>query len=467
MKHSRFHGTGKVFNFTFSQMMKAKGFRITLILMLLVSMLYYPISQIIKRNSEGGGVSEVVQTSIDTLYVIDESGLNFMDWFSFDKAGLDPVETPKIVSSDKSYEEFTETLKESEEAIALLHVHHVSEEGTFYYTLVQGTKTPVKKSDLNILKNAIQNNIFMQLMEHMGISEEQMAILNMDIETDTNYVDIESIGKPADEGEDKKGINQQQYTLILVVIMLTTMLISMSGEYISSSIVQEKSSKVVEYLLTSIRPIALLFGKIAAVFLITLFQIVSMIVCFAASVVIYHVVADGMAVSDAFGKITAFIPTDVDITITPIGVVLMVCFLLAGMLFFSLICGVIAASVKNVEEMQERMKSYTLLLFLGMFGSMFITIMNISGSGAPGALETIAALFPVTSPFLVPGYLFSNRLSLVVALIGLVILIVSVYFLLAFAARCYEYLIYYNGQKLKLRDYFSIFKNEKGGEKNA
>lgn len=466
MKQSRFHGTGKVFNFTFSQMMKAKGFRFTLILMLLTSMLYYPISQAIKRNGEGGGVSEVKHTSIDTLYVIDESGLNFMDWFYFDKAGLEQIEIPKMVSSDKTYDELTEELKETDKAIALLHVHHVAEEGTFYYTLVQGTKTPVEKSDLTLLKNAIQNTVYTQLMEHVGITEEQMAILNMDIETDTNYVDIESIGKPVDEDEDEKGINQQQYMMILIVIMLTTMLVSMSGEYISSSIVQEKSSKVVEYLLTSIRPIALLFGKIAAVFLITLFQIVSMIVCFAASVVIYHVVADGMAVSDAFGKITSFIPKDVDITITPIGVVVLVCFLLAGMLFFSLICGVIAASVKSVEEMQERMKSFTLLLFIGMFGAMTITIMNIGGSDT-GKLETIAALFPVTSPFLVPGYLFSNRISLGLALIGLAILIVFVYFLLAFAARCYEYLIYYNGQKLKLRDYFSIFKNEKGGEKNA
>ncbi|MBR5348443.1 MAG: ABC transporter permease [Lachnospiraceae bacterium] len=465
MKHSRFHGTGKVFKFTFSQMMKAKGFRITLIFMLLVSALYYPISQAIKKNGEGGGVSEVTETSIDTLYVIDESGLNFMDWFSFEKAGLDAIEIPTIKSSNKTYDDFTKELKESEEKIALLHVHHTAEDGTFYYTLVQGPKTPIKMSDLTVLKNAIQNNIYAQLREHMNITEEQMNILNMSIETDTNYVDIESIGKSSDE-EDKKGINQQQYMMILIVIMLTTMLVSMSGEYISSSIVQEKSSKVVEFLLTSIRPIALLFGKIAAVFLITLFQIVSMIVCYAASVVIYHSIADGMSVKDAFSKVTAFIPADADITINPIGVVILVCFLLAGMLFFSLICGVIAASVKSVEEMQERMKSFTLLLFLGMFGSMIITIMNIGGTNT-SAFEMIAALFPVTSPFLVPGYLFSNRISIVIALIGLVILIACVYFLLAFAARCYEYLIYYNGQKLSIKDYFSIFKNEKGGEKNA
>ena len=465
MKHSRFHGTGKVFKFTFSQMMKAKGFRFTLIFMILVSAMYYPISQFFSRE-KGGSVSEVENTSIETLYVIDESGLSFMDWFHFDKAGLEPVEIPKIVSSDRSYDEFVEELKESEKPIALLHVHHAADVGTFYYTLVLGTKTPVSRGDLETLKNAISSHVYEQLLEYMQVTDDQMKLLTMDIETDTNYVDIKTIGEPAKDEDNKKGVDQNQYTLILVLLMITTMLISMSGEYISSSIVQEKSSKVVEYLLTSIRPIALLFGKIAAVFLITLAQILIMVVSYAASVVVYHVIADGMSISDAFGKVTSIIPADMDVSINAVNLALMICFLLAGMLFFALICGVIAASVKNVEEMQERMKSYTLLLFLGMFGTMGIVIINITGSGID-ALEKFGALFPVTSPFLVPGFLWTNHLSLPFALIGLVILVACVIFLLMFAARCYEYLIYYQGKKLKLRDYINIFKSEKGGDNNA
>ncbi len=465
MKHSRFHGTGKVFNFTFSQMMKAKGFRFTLILMILFSALYYPISQFFSRGGKGG-VTEVEETSIETLYVIDESGLSFMDWFYFDKAGLDPIEIPKIVSLDITYDAFVEKLKESEENIALLHVHRVADEGTFYYTLVQGTKTQVKKNDLDILKKAIQNSVYNQLMEHMKISEEQMKLLNMEIDTDTNYVEVKTIDEPGDGKEDKKGVNQDQYTFIMILIVVSSMLISMSGEYVSSSIVMEKSSKVVEYLLTSIRPIALLFGKITAVFLITLFQILIMVFSYVASVIIYHVVADGFSVSQALEKVSSIIPVNVDITISPLNLAIVICFLLAGMLFYTLIVGVIAASVKNVEEMQERMKSYTLLLFIGMFGSLSITIMNITG-GAPEILEKICSFLPIVSPFLVPGYLCTNRISIGIALIGLAILIASVYFLLHFAARCYEYLIYYQGQKLKLKDYFTIFKNEKGGNDNA
>lgn len=465
MKHSRFHGTGKVFKFTFSQMMKAKGFRTTLILMILFAALYYPISQAFGRIG-GGGVSEVTETSIDTLYVIDESGLSFMDWFHFDKAGLDPIEIPTIVSSDIAYDAFVEELKESEDAIALLHVHRVADEGSFYYTLVQGTKTSVKTKDLETLQKALQSSVYTQLLEYMKVTPEQMTLLNMSIETDTNYVEVKSIGEPGGDGTEKKGVNQDQYTLILLLIVLSSMLISMSGEYISSSIVMEKSSKVVEYLLTSIRPIALLFGKIAAVFLITLFQILIMVFSYVLSVVLFHMIADGFTVSKALEKVSSIIPVNVDITISPLNLVILVCFLLAGMLFYTLIVGVIAASVKNVEEMQERMKSYTLLLFIGMFSTMGITIMNISG-GTPPILEQICSFIPITSPFLVPGYLCSNRISIWIALVGLLILFASVLFLLHFAARCYEYLIYYQGQKLKLKDYLNIFKNEKGGNDNA
>jgi len=467
MKHSRFHGTGKVFKFTFSQMMKAKGFRFTLIFMILASALYYPISQAISRNkASDGGNTEITKTSIETLYVIDESGLSFSDWFYFDKAGLDPIQIPKMVSSDKKYEDFAEELKTSKEKIALLHVHRSAEEGTFYYTLVRGAETGVNDSDLDLLKNAIQQNVYKQLLEHLKVSEDQMDLLNMSIETDTTYVDVASIGKEGEDTENKGGVNQQQYMLIIIVLVITSMLISMSSEYIASSVVMEKSSKVVEYLLTSIRPIALLFGKIMAVFLITLFQLMAMLVCYAASVVVFHMVADGFTFSQAFDKVIAFIPKDADITLNAVNIAIWVVFMLVGILFYSLIAGVIAASVKNVEEMQERMKSYTLLIFIGMFGTMIITMMNINGSGS-GVTETIAALFPITSPFFVPGYLITDRISLVLSFAGLAILIVGVAFLLTFAARCYEYLIYYNGQKLKLRDYLNIFKNEKGGEENA
>ena len=56
----------------------------------------------------------------------------------------------------------------------------------------------------------------------------------------------------------------EEYMVLLMGIMIVTMIVSLSGGSIATSIVTEKTTRVVEYLMINVRPMALIVGKILA-----------------------------------------------------------------------------------------------------------------------------------------------------------------------------------------------------------
>ena len=74
-----------------------------------------------------------------------------------------------------------------------------------------------------------------------------------------------------------------EYGMIMVISCLAMMFVAIAGEGIASSIVTEKSSKITEYLLTSVRPLALIVGKVLSVLTAVFLQFVLMALSLAAS----------------------------------------------------------------------------------------------------------------------------------------------------------------------------------------
>ena len=69
------------------------------------------------------------------------------------------------------------------------------------------------------------------------------------------------------------------YALVFIGMMICMM----TGSQVATSVVVEKSSKVVEYLLTTIKPLAIIVGKVLAMLCVVVTEIVGLIVVFAVS----------------------------------------------------------------------------------------------------------------------------------------------------------------------------------------
>ncbi|WP_019420012.1 ABC transporter permease [Paenibacillus sp. OSY-SE] len=101
-----------------------------------------------------------------------------------------------------------------------------------------------------------------------SLTPEQIAELSKPVSLDSKT--IAKAGEEAEENPANKGIS---IVVVMVLIVLLFMTNTMTGNMIASEVTQEKSSRIMEILITSVSPLAQMFGKIIGMFLLGLLQI--------------------------------------------------------------------------------------------------------------------------------------------------------------------------------------------------
>jgi ABC-2 type transport system permease protein len=172
------------------------------------------------------------------------------------------------------------------------------------------------------------------------------------------------------------GGNTNEATSLIGIILIFVML-NQYNTWILMGVMEEKSSRVIEVLLSAVRPIQLLTGKVLGIGLVALAQ-ASLIVAFA------------LVLSKAVGSTLLH-------GSAPLVVVSTLVWLVLGYAFY---CWVYAAAGSMVER-QDQVQSLVLPLSLPMiFG--YIMALTGASSGSPGALLKVLAYLPPTAPFAMP-----------------------------------------------------------------
>jgi ABC-2 type transport system permease protein len=109
-----------------------------------------------------------------------------------------------------------------------------------------------------------------------------------------------------------------------------------------------------------------------------------------------------------------------------------------------------------MEEVSEGLTLFSIINLVGAY----------VGIGAAGVLMgagdnpfvTFAFLFPLSSPFVLPGAILIGKAGIAIATLAIIIQILFIILLFLFVAKVYETLILYNGQRLKIKDLVKISK---------
>jgi ABC-2 type transport system permease protein len=196
---------------------------------------------------------------------------------------------------------------------------------------------------------------------------------------------------------------------------------------VAMGVVEEKSTRVVEVLLATVRPVQLLAGKIIGVGLVGLFQLV-----------IIGVV--GLAVATASGAIT--LPPD---SAGTIGSVLL--WFLLGYAFYSSMFAVAGAIVSRQEELQNTATPLNLLVLASFF-----VAFTTSLGGADSTLAKVSTFLPPVAPLVMPTRIAGGDAALWEIAASLVIMLISIVAVVLLAARLYEGAILRTGARVKLGD---------------
>jgi ABC-2 type transport system permease protein len=217
-----------------------------------------------------------------------------------------------------------------------------------------------------------------------------------------------------------------QTTSIIGLVILFTML-TQYNTWILIGVMQEKSSRVVEVLLATVRPIQLLGGKVLGIGLVALAQ-ATLIVGFALIV--------GAAVGSDLLHGSA-----------PLVLVSQLLWLVLGYAFY---CWVYAAGGSTAER-QDQVQTLALPLSIPILLGYVFSITVVS-SGHADLFYKILAYLPPTAPFCMPVLVGLNQVTWWQFLASVLITIAGTFGMAIFAARIYRRAVLRTGGRVRMRE---------------
>ncbi len=466
MKKSDYIGWQEVFRFSLVQGMKQKAYYGFLIFLSVVTILSMPVMSLIQSMDK----EEEYVSGVTKLTIYDETGLGIDYSKALPQAAYTGVQIN--TNSGQTFESHVDALEESEDSTELLLKIVYEQSGYFNLTFVKAVNADLSDEDCQSVADSLVAFFDEARIEAIQVTKEQMDFVNQPVSTKVEM--LTHTGEVVPDKAENEGISLEEYMVLLMGIMVVTMIISLSGSSIATSIVTEKSTRVVEYLMINVRPMALIVGKILASLLMVFIQFAVMWISYSISAVLNLILFGSSTLEDTLQNTMQGAEMDTSALlqmvsqISLIDVIVAIAVILCGVLFYSILAGLAGASVSKMEEVAEGMKLFQMTMVIGAYLGIGLCIVLMLGGGNQ-VFTIVCSLIPISAPFVVPACLLLGKVSMGVALISLVLLLIVTSLLFSFTAKVYESMIFYNGSVMKLKDILQIAKNRRqvaGKEEN-
>jgi ABC-2 type transport system permease protein len=170
----------------------------------------------------------------------------------------------------------------------------------------------------------------------------------------------------------------QRLGIGLVIAFLLYMSLIVYGQMVAQGVVEEKSSRVVEILLATLRPWQLLVGKVLGLGVVGLIQFAAItVVGLAAGLATGAIAVSGAAIGAVFAGLLWY---------------------LLGYFFYATIFAAAGSLVSRQEDAQSVLAPANLVIVVG-----FVFGFNLLINDPSGSLATVMALLPPFAPILMPG----------------------------------------------------------------
>lgn len=272
-------------------------------------------------------------------------------------------------------------------------------------------------------------------LENMGLSPDE-------IRREMSLGNIRLVSHQVTEkGEiEKSGISSFVLTYFLTYIML--LMIMIYGATLMRSVIEEKSQRITETIISSIKPIELMVGKILGICGLGLTQLILM------GLIILALVHFGESLFVRMGlNIPELLQVIRQINFSPAVFIFMILFFLMGFVFFSSLFAAVGAMVTSEDEGQHMQMPLVFLVLIGYF-VMFSVAKNP---------ETPMALWSSLIPFFTPIVMFariavSDPILPSGAIISIFTMLLSTILLIWLVAKIYRVGILMYGKKASFKE---------------
>ena len=250
-----------------------------------------------------------------------------------------------------------------------------------------------------------------------------------------------------DEDAEKQTSSLASYLIGMIMTMTLYMFIIIYGQMVMTSIIEEKNNRVLEVVVSSVNPNALMLGKILGIAAVAVTQIVIWALLVLAFVV-WGMPAISSSVTggaDTASELLAVISMLGDPSYIMGLFGYMALFLVGGFLFYAAIYAAIGSSVDNIQDASQLQSVALVPILLALILS--ITIVNDPHS----TLAMWASVIPFTSPMVMMARM-PFGVPVWQSVLSLVILYLSVLATVWLSAKIYRVGIFMYGKKPSFRD---------------
>lgn len=231
-------------------------------------------------------------------------------------------------------------------------------------------------------------------------------------------VTVEAINPP-------KAVNGQRLALAYISVVLLYFQLLAAGISVATGVVEEKTSRVVELLLATMKPVHLLVGKVLGIGVVGLLQLA-----------VYGVAGLGAALGTGLLTVTG---TAVTVFISTLG------WFVLGFAFFALLYAAAGSMVSRQEDIGSTTTPLTLLVIV-----MFV-LAQVTLNSPDGTLSNVMAWIPPFSAILMPLRIAAGVTDPVQVVGSIVLMVLVITALAQVSAKIYERSVLHSGSRVRWR----------------
>ena len=403
-----------VIKFTIKDMVRKKSFIISNLIILAIIILAFNVPNIIKAV-----IGEDQGQTDETLLIVDSENIFEGTLVQINEMGLEyPI---KVSNENLTFEDIRSKIEndEIEEAIIISN-----KDGQINLEYIVENLLMVEQVPESIV-NAITTTYSNLQISKLGLTAEQLQKLVPNFNFEMKQTELEEVeGNP-------------------IVMMLMSMVLFFAIYYtayqVSASITTEKTSKIIETLVTSTTPKTIVLGKTIGVGIVGLLQIIVMVVTALISSSLF--LEEGML--DGLIDLSNFTPF--------LGMIAVVYFIL-GYAVYALLYALTGSTVGKPEDVQTASGPVAIIAIIGFYLAYF-TMMNPTSE-----LNKLAAILPISSPFCMPFRVMMGIATTQELLISIAVILLTIVIVAKISIRIYSKAILNYGSKISFKDMIELYK---------
>lgn len=398
-----------VTKFTMKDMLQRKSFIITTIIFLIMIVVGFNIPNFMKMLNKDSDANKI--EIIDSGNVFEGTLESLKD--------LDTGYEIQILNED--YEKIKEKI-ENEEIDSAIIVEKQDENIKIKYIVKSATMMSGVPENIISTLNTLYTNI---QINKLGLTEEQLKSITPNFEFALEQTDEEASGNV--------------YAMMLLSLVLFYA-IYFCAYQVSSSITTEKTSKIIETLVTSTSPKTIVLGKTLGIGIVGLLQMILLV---------------GTALISAKTFLEpGILDSIIDVSkITPYLGIITIIYFIFGYFEYALLYALTGSTVSKPEDIQSANGPVAILAVIGFYLSYF-TMMNPASE-----LNVFASMFPISSPFCMPFRIMMGLAKPTDVIISIVILLITGIIIAKIAIKIYSNAILNYGTKMSFNDIVKMYKD--------